>query len=106
MTGYENQLAVFYHAGPPIYGMQAIKVKVIDMNDKSYKTLFDVDCPVSCNSTLVWVGYSEDGQLFSYDSEGVLRAFNFQNNQWSPMIDFKLKFPDTFQNIWITGISD
>jgi hypothetical protein len=22
------------------------------------------------------------------------------------MIDFKLKFPDTFQNIWITGISD
>ena len=31
MAGYENLLAVVYHAGPSVYGCQALRVKIIDM---------------------------------------------------------------------------
>jgi hypothetical protein len=31
MAGYENLLAVVYHAGPAVYGCQALKLKIFDM---------------------------------------------------------------------------
>lgn len=32
MGGYENLLAVVYHAGPSVYGCQVLKMKIIDMS--------------------------------------------------------------------------
>ena len=96
MVGYENHLALVYHSGPSIYGCQALKVKIYDMSNRNYNILYDIECPISRYSNLVWLGYSEEGMLFTFDSEGLLRTLNPLNKQWVPVIDFKYKFPETF----------
>ena len=82
LVAYENLLAVVYHAGPSVYGCQALKVKIIDMTStgkNAFAIIQDIECPVSRYSNLVWIGFSEEGQLFTYDSDGVLRALSFRN---------------------------
>ena len=104
MTGYENFLAVFYHAGLPVYQQQQIKCKIIDMNN--YKTVYDDYCHVSRHSMLTWVGFSDEGMLITMDSRGVISAFSFKTQQWLPIIDLKQSHPKTFENIWIVGFME
>ena len=80
MVGYENHLSIVYHAGPSVYGCQALKVRTIDISNKSYHTICDIECPISRYSNLTWIGYSEEGQLYTYDNEGIVRCQNPQNN--------------------------
>lgn len=47
------------------------------MANRDYRILIDTEFPVSRSANLVWLGFSEEGQLISFDSEGVLRAFMF-----------------------------
>lgn len=77
MSGYENLLAIVYHAGPPVYGCQSYRLKVINMNEREYRVLVDTECPISRDAVINWLGFSEEGQLLTFDTEGVLRAFNF-----------------------------
>ena len=77
MSGYENLLAIVCHGGPPVYGCQSYRLKVVNM--ESYAVVVDTDCPVSRDAVINWLGFSEEGQLMTYCTEGVLRAFNFRN---------------------------
>ena len=106
MTGYENLLVVVYHSGPSIYGCQALRMKVINTSTRNFKTISDTECPLSRQSVLVWLGFSDEGALLSFDSEGVMRAFNFGNEQWSPMMDFKVRHYDVYAQLWIVGVTE
>ena len=77
MVGYENFLAIIYHAGPAFLGSQAMRIKIINMTTRDYRILIDAECPASPASLLTWVGFSEEGQLFTYDTYGVLRSFSY-----------------------------
>ena len=82
MTAYENLLAVVYHGGPSVYGCQALRLKIIDMTPTgptAFSTLKEMDCPISRGAILQWLGFSEEGQLYSYDTEGVFRGLSFRN---------------------------
>jgi chromosome transmission fidelity protein 4 len=82
MAGYENYLAVVYHNGPSLYGSQTLRVKIIDMTAtgaSSFQTIKDVECPISRYSNLTWFGFSEEGQLCNYDTEGIMRSLSFRN---------------------------
>lgn len=61
MVGYENMLAVVYHSGPSIFGCQAMRVKIICLANRDYRILTDIECPISRNSNMVWLGFSEQG---------------------------------------------
>ena len=76
------------------------------MSIRNYKAIIDTDLPLSRQAVIVWMGFSEEGQLFTYDSEGVLRSLSFANKQWSPVLDFKGKHSEVFDRLWISGISD
>ncbi|TNV85001.1 hypothetical protein FGO68_gene11836 [Halteria grandinella] len=107
LTAYENLLAVIYHAGPSVYGAQSLRLKLLDMSPTgptSYAVIKDLECPISRYSNLVWIGYSEEGQLFTYDSEGVFRGLNCRNWQWTPVFDFKFALPGTYGQLWIVGV--
>lgn len=106
MAAYENNLAIIYHSGPSIYGFQALKMKVIDMSHKSYAPLLDAECPISHESNISWCGYSDEGQLFTFDTNGILRSFQPFNLQWVPVLDFKIKCPNTFESLWIVNVSE
>lgn len=44
--------------------------------------------------------------LSSLDDHGVLTGFDFQMKQFVPLLDLKVKYPLTFKQIWVVGISD
>jgi len=69
---------------------------MVNMVNRDYRIIFDTECPVSRDANLVWLGFSEEGQLLSFDSEGVMRAFTFTSQQWSPIYDFKQRHPDVY----------
>lgn len=106
MAGYENQLAVVYHGGPAFDGCQSLKVKLISMANRDYRVIVETDCPLSRHGELKWLGFSEEGQLMTFDSEGVMRAFNTVSSQWMPVFDFKIKHLEISGNIWIVGVME
>ena len=79
---------------------------MMDMSLRSYRILYDIECPITKHSNLTWIGFSEEGQLYTYDNEGVLRALNPTNNQWYPALDFAKTCPSSYSQIWIVGICD
>jgi hypothetical protein len=96
MTGYESLLAVVYHSGPSVFGSHTLRLKIINMANRDYRILLDAECPISRDSNLIWIGFSEEGQLMSFDGEGVVRAFSVASQQWSPVFDFKSRHPEIF----------
>jgi hypothetical protein len=42
----------------------------------------------------------------TFDTEGIVRAFSFTSQQWSPVFDFKQRYSDIYTNIWIVGVMD
>ena len=106
MAGYENFLAVVYQSGPAFHGYQPMRVKIFNMSTRDNRVLLDADCAVSPTSELRWFGFSEEGQLFSYDGFGVIRSFSYTTQAWSPRHDFKIKHGHIFRRLWISGISE
>lgn len=81
-------------------------MKIIDVS-AFYKTVVETEVALSPFSTLLWANFSDEGQLFTYDSEGVVRAFSFAMGQnWIPVLDLKGKneiSPEKFRIVSITG---
>jgi hypothetical protein len=103
MSGHENHLAIVYHSATPLFGNQSLRVKILNMND--YKEVYDGVLPLSNFATLAWFGYSEDGVLFTYDSDKILRGFSIGVfNSWVVLFDAKEVYPNTYY--WIIGIQD
>lgn len=84
----------------------SMRLKMINMDDRDYRVVVDVECPVSKEAYLTWIGFTEEGQFMTFDSEGILRSFNFKNQQWIPSMDFKIKYKQFYDKIWITGITE
>jgi len=106
MAGYENLLAVVYHSGPSVFGQQTMRVKILNMADRDYKLLMDTEFPLSRQANLIWLQFSEEGQLCAFDSEGVMRCLTFNSQQWHPIYDFRQSLPDVYEQIFVVGVMD
>ena len=83
-----------------------MRLALLDVN-KGCKNILEVPCPVSKYSNLIWLGFSEEGQLFSYDGEGIIRCLNMETKNWTPILDFKMSYPHIMANqMWIVGICE
>jgi len=103
MCGYENLLAIIYHNSVPILGNQRMNIRLLDMKN-NYECLLDTPLALSTSCLLKWIGFSEEGQIFSYDTNGILRSLlQFNGNSWIPVLDVKSE--DTNRDIWIVSIS-
>lgn len=40
------------------------------------------------------------------DDNGVVSAFSQKTKQWTPILDLKGKYPETYDNVWIVGFMD
>lgn len=40
------------------------------------------------------------------DDNGIISGFNNKTSQWLPLLDLKMKYPETFFNIWVVGFMD
>ena len=72
-----------------------------------YKTLFEVELPLSPESLLQWIGFSDEGQLFTCDSDGIMwMLVTGYGNTWVPCLDVEKKYKvnsDKFFPVSVSG---
>ncbi len=103
MAGYENVLGIVYHHSVPILGNQRMNLRVLDMKN-SFECLIDVPLALSTDMMLKWIGFSDEGQIFAYDTAGIVRALlPYAGNSWVPVMDVQAE--GSTKDIWIVSIS-
>ncbi|OMH85357.1 Minichromosome loss protein 1 [Zancudomyces culisetae] len=90
--------------GDPVYDWELRRI------DSGRKISCGV-CPVSHNSRLCWLGFSDENQPLTCDSSGVLRMLvrytSFLNASWVPVFDAKAVATERkkLENYWPVGVS-
>lgn len=85
MAAYENLLCIVSHSGLPMLEAQNLKMKVIDIS-KNYATILETEVPLTPGSSLSWMNFSEEGSIFTYDTDGILRNLSIAcGNNWIPV---------------------
>lgn len=104
-AGHENLLVVVSHASNPLLsGDQVLSFTVYDISQKTCP--LSGRLPLSPGSHLTWLGFSEEGLLSSYDSEGNLRVFtNDYNGCWVPIFSAARERKSETESIWMVGLN-
>ncbi len=104
MCGYEDLLAIVSHHSVPVLGNQQLNLRVLDAK-QNCETVLETAVPLSPESTLKWIGFSEEGQIFTYDSKGILRALlTYMGNTWIPVLNAKEKDPS--KDLWVVSVGE
>jgi chromosome transmission fidelity protein 4 len=103
MQAYENLLVVAYHEGIPMWGCQNISMHIFSINSSNVVKISESHVPIQPQSTLRWFGFSQEGMLFSQDSNGFVRAYSLETNEWTSLI--VNNFPDS-KKMWIVGMKN
>ncbi|KAJ4843865.1 hypothetical protein Tsubulata_039305 [Turnera subulata] len=103
-TGFKYQLVVVTHVSDCLPSNdQVLEFRVFDIANGTQP--FRGRLPLSPGSCLTWLGFSEEGQLTSYDSKGVLRVFTDQyDGSWLPLFSAS-KEKKSDENYWIVGLN-
>lgn len=106
MIAYESLLCIITHNGLPMLESQNLRMKIIDVS-KAFGKVVETEVPLSPSSNLIWTNFSEEGSIYTYDTEGVIRNFSFaMGNNWIPVLDVKQKYDIDADKFWIVGISE
>ncbi|KAL8474796.1 hypothetical protein ACS0TY_031289 [Phlomoides rotata] len=103
-VGNKDELAIVTHVSPSLpTDEQMLEFRVFNIPHGS-QTLRG-RLPSTPGSSLTWFGFSEEGQLSSFDSKGVLRVFTNQfGSTWLPLFSAS-KLKKSEENIWVTGLN-
>ncbi|KAI3777496.1 hypothetical protein L1987_47296 [Smallanthus sonchifolius] len=103
-SGFGDELVVVTHSSPSLpSNEQMLKFEVFNVSNGTQPIKGRL--PLTPGSCLTWFGFSEEGQLSSFDSMGVLRVFTNQyGGRWVPLFSAsKLKKKD--ENYWMVGLN-
>ncbi|KAL6995003.1 hypothetical protein U1Q18_005137 [Sarracenia purpurea var. burkii] len=104
-SGFRDELAVVTHASPSLSSSdQMLEFRVFNICNGTQSIRGRL--PLTPGSYLTWFGFSEEGQICSFDSKGVLRVFTDQyGGSWLPLFSSgKVKKPE--ENYWVVGLND
>ncbi|XP_054806896.1 protein ENHANCER OF LHP1 1 isoform X1 [Prosopis cineraria] len=101
-SGFKDKLAVVTHASDCFsLNNQVLEFRVFNIPDETQ--LLKGRLPLTPGSSLTWFGFSEEGQLSSYDSKGVLRVFTSQyGGSWLPLFSAN---KEKDENYWVVGLN-
>ncbi|XP_052167833.1 protein ENHANCER OF LHP1 1 [Oryza glaberrima] len=103
-AGHGDQLAIVSHASDCLSsGDQVLDVKVLKISEcaQSLSSRF-VLTPAS---KLSWFGFSENGELSSFDSKGILRVFSGQfGGSWIPIFSSIKARKSEDESHWVVGL--
>ncbi|KAJ6749212.1 WD REPEAT AND HMG-BOX DNA BINDING PROTEIN [Salix purpurea] len=102
-SGFKNQLAVVTHVSDCLPSIdQMLEFRVFDISSGTQP--LSGRLPLTPGSHLIWFGFSEEGQLSSYDSKGVLRVFTSQyGGSWLPVFSASKEKSD--ESYWVVGLN-
>ncbi|XP_077215242.1 transducin family protein / WD-40 repeat family protein [Tasmannia lanceolata] len=104
-AGSKDQLAIVTHASDCLpSGDQMLEFKVLNIYNGTQPIKGHL--PLTPGSTLTWLGFTEEGQLSSYDSKGVLRVFTYQyGGCWLPLFSAGKERKSEEESYWIVGLN-
>ncbi|KAF5198785.1 Wd repeat-containing protein [Thalictrum thalictroides] len=103
-AGFRDELAVVTHASHPLPSNdQMLEFRVFNISNGTQPLRGRL--ALTPGSFLSWFGFSEDGQLSSYDSEGMLRVFTNQyGGSWIPVFSAS-KEKKSDESYWMVGLN-
>ncbi|KAJ7956527.1 WD repeat and HMG-box DNA-binding protein 1 [Quillaja saponaria] len=103
-SGFKDELAVVTHASDCFPSTDPI-LEFRVFNICSGTQALQGRLPLTPGSYLKWFGFSEEGQLSSYDSKGMLRVFTSQyGGSWHPLFSAD-KEKKSDENYWVVGLN-
>ncbi|KAI3759231.1 hypothetical protein L6452_06888 [Arctium lappa] len=102
--GFGDELAIVMHSSPSLpSNEQMLEFRIFNVSNGTQPIRGRL--PLTPGSCLTWFGFSEEGQLSSFDSMGVLRVFSSQyGGSWFPLFTAsKLKKKE--ENYWMVGLN-
>lgn len=102
-SGFKDKLAVVTHASDCLSSNdQVLEFRLLNVPHGTQ--LLRDRLPLTPGSSLSWFGFSEQGQLSSYDSKGVLRSYTSQfGGSWLPLFSaIKEKSDEIY---WVAGLN-
>ncbi|KAK7281795.1 hypothetical protein RIF29_10075 [Crotalaria pallida] len=102
-SGFKDKLAIVTHASDCLSSNdQVLEFKVFNVSHGTQPLCGRL--PLTPGSSLSWFGFSEEGQLSSYDSKGVLRSYSNQfGGSWLPLFSSIKEKSD--ENYWLVGLN-
>ncbi|GAB2209615.1 hypothetical protein Droror1_Dr00026833 [Drosera rotundifolia] len=103
-AGCRDELAIVTHSSQPLSSNdQMLEFRVFNISNGTEP--YRGHLPITPGSMLKWFGFSEEGQLSSYDSKGVLRVYTNQfGGSWFPLFSASSrKKPE--ENYWVVGLT-
>ncbi|GAQ80939.1 hypothetical protein KFL_000660340 [Klebsormidium nitens] len=110
LAAHESRLAVVTHAGAPLPdGSQVLEVAQWDIG--SHALCGPRGAPLrlalSPKATLTWLGFTEEGQLATYDSQGMLRVLvEEMGGCWVPFFSSASERKSASERHWVVGVGD
>ncbi|KAL6594289.1 hypothetical protein ACP70R_048482 [Stipagrostis hirtigluma subsp. patula] len=106
VAGHGDQLAVVSHASDCLpSGDQVLDVKVFNISEGANS--MSGRLVLTPSSQLSWFGFSESGQLSSYDSKGILRVFSSQfGGSWLPVFSSTKARKSEDESHWVVGLDN
>ncbi|CAL5073973.1 unnamed protein product [Urochloa decumbens] len=103
-AGHGDQLAIVSHASDCLpSGDQVLDVKVFNISERAQS--LSGRLLLTPSSQLSWFGFSDNGQLSSYDSEGILRVFSSQfGGSWLPVFSSVKARKSEDESHWVVGL--
>ncbi|GMI78175.1 Enhancer Of Lhp1 [Hibiscus trionum] len=103
-AGFNDELAIVTHVSDCLPSNEQM-LEFTSFNISKGTQVFKGRLPLTPGSYLTWFGFSEDGQISSYDSKGVLRVFTSQyGGNWLPLFSAS-KERKSGENYWVVGLN-
>ncbi|KAL4280939.1 hypothetical protein GQ457_03G017900 [Hibiscus cannabinus] len=103
-AGFSDELAIVTHVSDCLPSNEQM-LEFTLFNISKGTQLFKGRLPLTPGSYLTWFGFSEEGQISSYDSKGVLRVFTSQyGGNWLPFFSAS-KERKSGENYWVVGLN-
>ncbi|KAF9198016.1 hypothetical protein BGZ49_001301 [Haplosporangium sp. Z 27] len=109
-AGKDDMVLLIYHQGEPFQGSQNLGYSVY--NVETGQRIQHGSVPVSDDTFIDWLGFSEGGIPAYFDSKGVMYILNYyrrvDQGQWTPIADTSLIDPnsDYTPHYWPIGFTD
>ncbi|KAL5098528.1 hypothetical protein RYX36_002855 [Vicia faba] len=103
-SGFKDNLALVTHASDCLSSNdQVLEFRLFNIPQGTQSLRGRL--PITPGSSLCWFGFSEEGQLCSYDSQGVLRLYTSQfGGSWFPVFS-AIKEKKSDENYWMVGLN-
>lgn len=102
MSASDNKLVVAFHTSNTCNKLSVMIITCLGL------TMINrtVDMPLSPNTKLAWLGFSDAGSIITSDTAGRVLSYSIKKNLWYPICDMMTHISGASDNFFIISVSE